>query len=192
VHALEASTEALTVAGRIAELNGVHCEFAPFEPGDFGVPPDSFDLVLGLSTLHHLSRPDVQTTLFSAYRVLRPGTRALFLEGIENSRIFSFLQNLVPVGRPGTQGYRPSILARRAWQAYLDRLDERDLAINEFRAATPPFKELRVTCFGLLARLDRLVGSKVAKRLWQLDERIFAMVPKLQRYARTALIELVK
>jgi SAM-dependent methyltransferase len=192
VRAVEASTEALAMAGRIAELNRVRCEFANFDPRNFGVPPESVDLVLGIGTLHHLSKPDVQSTLLSSHHVLRPGARAIFVEGIENSRLFSFFQNLVPVGQPGTQGHRPSILTRRAWRSYLDRLEERDISIAEFRAAVPPFKTLRVTGFGLLDRFDRLVGEGAAAWLRWMDQRILTGSRTLQRYARTALVEVVK
>ena len=103
------------LATRVAAVNGVECRFIvgcidklPFGDG-------SFDYVVGKAILHHLPRMGVVDAVREACRVLRPGGMALFVEPIENSKLFDLLQNLFPVGQSGTPQYRPSMLQRARW-----------------------------------------------------------------------------
>ncbi len=136
----------------------------------------SFDRVLGASCLHHLSPADVRLAVAEARRILRPDGRAVFLEPIENSRLFDLLQNLVP----GRRKARPSILRRRQWRAWLARQDDRAMTDDELIAAG----EGRIVAYhGFLVRLlrGRLVEG--------LDRLLTHGRSPLRRLAQTAIVE---
>jgi SAM-dependent methyltransferase len=93
----------------------------------------TFDRVLGAASLHHLGPAEVRVAVAEARRVLRPEGRALFLEPIENSRLFDLLQNLIPTREKS----RPSILQRRRWREWLALQDDRAMTDAELLAAGP-------------------------------------------------------
>jgi hypothetical protein len=55
------------------------------------------------------------------------------------------------------------------------------------------FTKTRVLYVQMFSRLERLLpGRKTYEMLNAIDNRLFTLVPFLQRYAREAIIELVK
>jgi SAM-dependent methyltransferase len=134
----------------------------------------TFDRVLGAASLHHLSPADVRVAVAEARRVLRPQGRALFLEPIENSRLFDLVQNLVPA-----KG-RPSILHRRRWREWAARQDDRAMTDAELLGAGPG----RIIAYhGLLCRLWR---SPVVDAI---DRMLTTRRSPLRRLAQTAIVE---
>ena len=126
-------------ARALAQVNHVDCEFNQCDVMKLPYPNNYFDIVFGISILHHLSHPDVVVTMREASRVLRETGIAVFVEPVENSVLFNTLQNLIPLGKLGEWGYRPSILNRKAWKRYVVDLDDRDMTTQEFKACGKGF-----------------------------------------------------
>lgn len=156
VTGIDVGPDLIELSRRTAAVNEVDCEFVVGSverlPFDDGV----FDFVVGNAILHHLSREAVRSAVSEAYRVLTPEGVALFCEPIENSRAFNALQNLVPAGRPDSPQYRPSLLQRSQWRAYLERADDRTMSDAELIAARGPFRQVDFAYQGMLVRLSRL------------------------------------
>ena len=153
----------------VADLNNVECTFAVGSICSLPFPRETFDLVVGSDILHHLPRDGVIAAVQEAHRVLKPSGLAVFSEPIENSKIFDYMQNLVPVGDPDTPQYRPSILQREKWRSYVRDADDRALSDSELVDAGVRFAEIEITYHGMLIRLGRLSS----------DARFRAMLNKL-------------
>lgn len=168
---------------------------AQFLQADMTAPPfpsERFDIVFGVSVLHHLPECAVQGVLLECRRMLREGGKAIFFEPVENSALFDFLQNLIPIGDPEGEFYRPSILNRTAWARYRDTLDDRPMHLREFKQAARHFSSLRVTPYGLLNRLALLFGQRDSKRLLALDRFLLKWIPPLRYLAQEVLVIYVK
>jgi SAM-dependent methyltransferase len=187
---VEPSALAVDAARRIARRNGVECEFRVGHPDEVTLGAASFDRVFSTS-LHHLARPDLQRALDLSASALCKGGRAVFCEGIEDDRTFSFLQNLVPLSR-GNPARRPSILQRNAWRAWQARVEERDLESREF-IDTPRFAKVELTGFGLFSRFDRLLQERRARAtLRRIDGALLGRWPGLRRFAQVLLVVATK
>lgn len=125
VSAIELGPTLVESARKLAALNNATCEF---RQGDIcaALPyaNESFDIVTGLSILHHLEKEPLKHCLTECHRVLKPGGTAWFFEPMENSNVIDFFQNLFPIGGNPP---RPSILSRKKWREYLTTLDCRPL-----------------------------------------------------------------
>lgn len=158
VTGIDIGEDLVKLANKIAEVNNVKCNFVVGNIGKLPFENETFDYVVGNAILHHLPGNGVIDSLKEAYRVLKPRGMALFTEPVENSRIFDFMQNLFPVGK-GTLQYRPSILQREEWAAYLEKADDRDLSNTELNEAKGCFKDVEFKYYGLLFRLIRLIPA---------------------------------
>lgn len=179
----------IQAAQAIARINEVECEFLQRDV-TVGPPAESssFDVVLGLAVLHHLSAEDLRLAVQTASLLLKPNGVAIFCEPVENSRIFGHLQNLFPVGKKGST--RPSILQRKAWRNYKVALDDRDLSTHELmRAGKPNFRFAHVAAFGFLIRLEGLLGPSYRQTLWRADRILFRVFPPIKRYCQNVLVE---
>jgi SAM-dependent methyltransferase len=180
-------------ARALAEVNDVQAQFDRVDIKTLPFPSESADIVVGLAVLHHLSEPDLTSALRDTHRVLRPDGRAIFTEPVEDSRIFDFLQNLVPAGKPGDSHYRPSWLRRRAWARYVAGEDQRSLTTRELRrGGDATWRSVQVTPYGLTSRLERVLPARLRSTLWSFDEIALRRLPPLRRFARTVLVEYVK
>jgi 2-polyprenyl-3-methyl-5-hydroxy-6-metoxy-1,4-benzoquinol methylase len=193
VMATDLRLEMLRAARMIADINGVTYQFYQANISKLPIVGNSVDIAIGMRILHHLSKPDVQTAINEVYRVLRNGGKAVFIEPVENSMVFNFIQNLFPTGRKGSAWYRPSCLCPRAWQRYLAQEDDRDMNRKELVDAGVPFKRVLLTPFGFLNRLDRLVGSNQSKCLLNsIDHFVFQFFPFLKQFSREIMVEYQK
>lgn len=189
VTGVDLGPDLVEVAREVANINQVDCEF---RQGDITTEPlaepNTFDAVIGLAVLHHLSTEDLKRALQASFSALRPGGLAVFCEPVENSRLFSQVQNLIPVGKSGS--VRPSILQRKAWRAYVESLDDRDLTNSELiEVGEQYFRTIRISSFGFLLRLEGLVGYSYRNLLLSADRFLFGVLPPLQRYCQTVLAE---
>jgi SAM-dependent methyltransferase len=180
----------LTAAQSIAEINGIECQYHQANICRLPFANDSFDIIFGMDILHHLSKPDLGRGLSEVHRVLRQQGHALFIEPVENSRMFNFMQNVFPAGRKHSNYYRPSCLCFRAWARYVAQEDGRDLTSRELVSAGAPFRKVSVRSFGLLNRLDRFFTDKRLIFLMHVaDHYILRLLPVLKRYSRQAFVE---
>ncbi len=193
VTGIDIGTELVELASKLAEINNVDCEFIvgsihelPFEDG-------TYDCVVGVGILHHLPELAASRSFAEAHRVLRPGGLALFVEPLENSRVFDLLQSLIPVGSPGDSQYRPSILQRTKWKAFLQTLDERQLTDAELKRAAVQFTAMHTRYHGWLARLTRIIpGSAFAQFCEKVDPWLCHPRSPVKRYSRQVFVEFRK
>lgn len=184
VTSLDLGPDLVRLAAKVAKLNGVSVEYVVGDISQPHFPPDSFDVVVGDSILHHLTVKGAQMAIAQAHKVLRPGWSAYFLEPVENSPTFEYLQNLVPI-----KGYRPSILQKKAWQEFLARADDRSMSDNELIEAKGKFLRVDLTHIGLTVRLARLF-KPLERPLEALDSQL--MKTSLKRFAQNVIIRYYK
>ena len=163
----------------LARVNGVDCDFRQGSITDlYSIDADSYDIVIGLAVLHHLSQADVLKALQECNRVLKVGGLAVFHESVENSTLFDFLQNMFPAGKRGEPDYRPSILQRTQWGKYVEALDDRSISNQErVSAGRQHFSSTRISPYGFLIRLDRLIYSR-RNTLMALDALLLNFCPR--------------
>jgi len=177
----------------IATINAVKCHYHQANMSKLPFYNDSFDRIVGLKILHHLSKPDLITAMNEVHRVLSPRGKAIFVEPVENNRVFNFVQNLFPAGRRYSGYYRPSCLSRRAWAIYRESHDGRDITSQELVDAGGPFESVSVEPFGLFNRLDRFIKNKrLMHSLHRIDHHIFKLLPFLKRFSREVVVEYQK
>lgn len=100
-----------------------------------------------MRSLHHLSNVDLTAAVREAHRVMAPGGVAIFLEPIEDSPAFEFIQTRC-LPAEDREYYRPWILSRRKWVEYVAKLDNRTLTHAEMRRAGANFDGLRLLRLG--------------------------------------------
>jgi 2-polyprenyl-3-methyl-5-hydroxy-6-metoxy-1,4-benzoquinol methylase len=184
VTSLDLGADLVKLASRVAELNGVTNEYFVGDISQSHFSPASFDVVVGDSILHHLTVKGARMAIDEAFKTLRPGGRAFFLEPVENSPTFEFLQNLVPL-----KGYRPSILNRKAWREFLARADDRSMSDREFRDAIGEFAHMELHHMGLTVRFARLF-KQLERPLEALDDVL--MRSPLKRFAQNVVVTYYK
>ena len=136
-------------ARMLARINEVDCDFQRANIIKLPVEDEQFDTVLGNMVLHYLSQPDLLKAFEDIRRVLKPDGIAIFVEPVENSRVFDLLQNLIPAGKRNTPYHRPSILQGEAWQRYVAAVEDRSLTNQELIAAGQrQFPSIQLTPYG--------------------------------------------
>ena|SRR5271157_1131809 len=180
-------------ARALALVNRIDCAFEQCNIVELPYANGSFDVVFGISILHHFPQTDVVVAMRETSRVLRENGIAIFVEPVENSVLFNTLQNLIPLGKPDEWGYRPSILNRKAWKRYVNDLDDRDMTTQELRLIGKDlFSRTQIQSYGFLIRLQRLTGFKYRNQLITLDKFLFTYFPPIRFYAQMALAKYSK
>lgn len=188
VTGIDIGSHLVEASSLLAEINHVKAQFLQANVTRLPFGSRSFDAVVGLLILHHLSQPDLQKALAEAHRVLREGGAAVFYEPVEDSRVFDFLQDLFPVGKRGEPGHRPSVLQRRLWKDYAAETDQRSLTTRELGAAGSLFRSIEIHPHGFLVRLTRLLGRPRRKALEAIDRFLFRAFPPVKRLCRNVLV----
>jgi len=182
--------ENLIAAARLlAQVNNVRCEFRAANITDIPFKANTYDVVLGIAILHHLSPSDLRKALQETHRVLKEDGAAFFVETVEDSKVFDFIQNIFPRQKKGSRWYRPSILQRKAWRDYVKQMDDRALTSRELLAAGRQFRAVRKRSYGLLIRLQGLIGRRFAGSLMVTDRVLLRVFPPLRRFCQTVLVE---
>ena len=184
VTAVDIGPDLINSAKEISIINATKIKFICCCASEIDLPANSFDLVSGMNVLHHLSDENVMSVLKISRELLKPGAKVIFIEPIENSKTFDFIQNLVPVGR------RPSIVQRKKWSKFVESLDERALTTSELiewgeRAG---FSKIQVFPRGLTIRLSRIIGKRHIPTLKNIDNLLLKHFPPLSRYCRNATV----
>lgn len=190
VTGVDIGPDLIAASKALAQINHVECDFQVANIVSLPFESQSYDCVIGMTILHHLSKPDVSLALAEASRVLKDSGMAVFIEPVENSRVFDFIQNLFPAGERGSGWYRPSILQRPAWNDYVGSRDNRVLTTRELISeGKKHFRSLRTSPYGFLVRLERLTGGRYRKTLQRLDDAMFGLFPPLGYLSQTVLVE---
>ena len=187
VTAIDVGVDLIFAVRALARVNNVECKCSNASITNLPLRQNSYDIVVGLAILHHLSQSDLVKALEETHRILKDDALAVFYEPVENSKVFNFVQNLFSVGK-GTPYYRPSILQRRSWAKYLAELDDRPLTNQELILAGAKFRTVKIEPYGFLIRLERLMGKKFRNTLMSVDNVLLKMSP-LKQLCRFALIE---
>lgn len=113
-----------------------------------------FDVVFGVSILHHL---ELDSAFSQLRRVLIPGGKALFVEPLGHNPIINLYRRLTPDLRTE---------------------DEHPLLLRDLEHMTNYFKKVRISYFNFLTILaipfrDRKYFSKLYKILTFLDKKLF-------------------
>ena len=141
---------------------------------DMRFPEESFDAIIGLSVLHHMT--DKKLLGEHLFRILKPGGKIIFNEPFGNSKILERLRLLVPI--PVMEEDKTH------WN---EQIKYKDLEAfeNKFRVS---YKE-----FQFFSRLDRIFQSNnLINFLGLLDIKLLEKLPCLRPYARDIVIILEK
>ncbi len=185
---VDVSPNLIEASRLLAQVNGVECGFQVANITELPYEKNSYDIVVGISILHHLSERDVAKALQEAHKVLKDGGKAIFYEPVENSRLFDLVQKIFPVGKKKSGYYRPSILRRKEWAKYKRTLDDRTMTNRELVAAGSIFNAVELKPYGLLIRLQRWLGAGRRKTLGTIDRFLFRVFPPLRYLCQTVLV----
>lgn len=169
VTAIDISPEGIRQTAARARHNGLSIAAQVADCTQTGLPSNHFDLIHGIGVIHHVG---IEAGLQEAYRLLKPGGRAVFSEHMSNSRFLDIL--------------------RQHYNGESDKSDdERPLTWNECRAMQSKYS-LRMEPWSLLYRLRRPFPA--LKNNWTLrfDYAILRLCPPLRHFAGSVLIELTK
>jgi 2-polyprenyl-3-methyl-5-hydroxy-6-metoxy-1,4-benzoquinol methylase len=190
---IDIGEDLVLLATKIAEQNDVDCTFVCGSIDQHPFQDESFDIVVGCAILHHLPQQGVKSAVCEAYRVLKPGGSAHFTEPIENSALFDYLQNTIPVGKPNSNSYRPSILNKKAWQKHLAEADDRALSDQELTASKGEFHSVYFNYYGMFIRLQRLWKNTAFLRLLNaIDKHATSSYSPIKKLSQSVLVSYQK
>lgn len=178
VTGIDVSGRHVEVAVRRVRANGVEHRVRCLQASAHSLPFDaaSFDLVFGNQILHHL---DTSVASGEIHRVLRPGGRAVFLEPV----VFS----------PFLRRIRNTALVTAMVKSSRVSPDEEPLTRAQIDEIGARFSNLRISEVQMLSRLSRVLGpGKLLRILNDVDNKMFELLPYFRRFARSAVIEMVK
>jgi len=94
VTAIDLGQDLIAAARVLCKLNQVDCEFRVQNIIDLPFDSDTFDLVIGISILHHLSETDVSKALRQSRRVLKDSgiVRVLASNSVKFQGIFVYVR----------------------------------------------------------------------------------------------------
>lgn len=164
---IEHARERAAVAG----LDSV--EFLEMNAESLDFPDESFDVVCGVSIIHHL---DLDKALSEVARVLRPNGRALFFEPL---------------------GHNPIINLYRTFTPRLRTADEHPLLMKDLGAMYERFGSVDAHFFHLTSLAAAPLAhsrlfSPVAGTLERFDGWLFEHVPRMRKHAWVAVIQLTR
>lgn len=160
---------------RAAEL-GVsdRATFKVADAHDLDLPDDAFDIIAGVSILHHL---EVEPALREIRRVLRPGGRAVFVEPLLDNPLLKLFRLMTPGAR--TDDEHP--FTPRDWELCGQVFP--GFEHHERELVTIPLMPLNLITPRALARRLRPFFAR-------LDAKILKRFPSLGRYARISILVL--
>jgi len=144
------------------------CEHLPFK--------EKFDLIIGHAILHHLDMTDIAKTLKGS---LKDNGVCLFMEPLAHNPIIKLYRLLTPNRRTK---------------------DEEPLSVNFINSLNNDFASVKIYGYHLVSLLSFIFFPFRAYRLFRktnmyltaVDDSIFKLFPKIQKYCWGAIIELRK
>jgi SAM-dependent methyltransferase len=179
VSAFDISAEAVKETSRVLDAANFadRCDVRVMGAESLDYPDESFDVVFGFAIIHHL---DLELALPEAYRVLKPGGRALFAEPLGTNPLIRLYRRLTPQFR--TEDEEPLDLdALAPLLAPFSSVDHEDFYVTALAAVAIAYLP-----FG--ARLYPAVNGA----LMRLDTALLRRVPSLGRWAWYTVLELKK
>ena len=160
---IDISPEMIRLARKNAEFNQVTegTSFELMSAQDMSLQDDSFDMVIGSSTLHHLT---IESAGKEISRVLKPGGKAIFIEPRIPFKWLVFVRSIFP-----------------------NRCDESpggaQMNDQEIRAFSQNFSTTEITYFILFSKLSRLpLIGKLNPLLEKLDAFLIRKIPLLRKF----------
>jgi 2-polyprenyl-3-methyl-5-hydroxy-6-metoxy-1,4-benzoquinol methylase len=163
------SPAAIEIARGRAAYNGRDVRFDVADAAELPYEEAAFDLVLGISVLHHVMK--YPGTADELRRVMRPGALAVFTEGLAENPLIE--------------------LGRRFTMRGVDDLGDVGMTVASVKRWAAPFSEAEVVPVSMLLMAKRLVRWRgLLHLLAAIDARLFRRWPRLARYAGECLIVL--
>jgi len=176
VEGFDISSEAIEIAKKRALINDVQdkVRFQQMSLYDMDYPNNSFDIIVGMSILHHIEGKKILAD--SLYKILKPDGKVIFREPFGNSRVLEKLRLLIPVPIDEED--------KTHWDEQIKYTDIEPFQ-NNFRVE---YKE-----FHLFSRLDRIIKvAWIIKLLGIIDLTLLENISLLRKYARDIVIILNK
>ena len=187
VTAIDIGPGLIKAAESLSKANKVKIKYLVANAAELPFEDEQFDCVICICVLHHLSQEDLRKAVSEFRRVLKKRGSLLLSEPIEESVVFDFLQDLVPIRNGLTGTTRPSILQRKKWKQFIASSDERTLAVSEIKAALSGYGETKYFFGGLTSRLDRILPN--SRNFFEsIDTFLLNNFPLLNRYSRNVVV----
>ncbi len=175
VTGLDISEASLRIAQEEAFRQGLSIRFVKGTAEDMDFQ-DAFDLVLGISVLHHTDLDKTAPALFNA---LKPRGRALFMEPLAHNPLINLFRRLTPSRRSS---------------------DERPLTLNSIERLSSLFSSvaidgygfLTLLAFGLLPFRAYKAFAAANRLLAPVENSLLSLLPSLNKYCWGAIIQLAK
>lgn len=178
VDGFDISAKLVEVANARAQANGVShiCTFRKSAAEKLEYPDEHFDLVVGVSILHHV---ELSRSTQELQRVMKRGTIALFIEPLGENAILDWFRDKVFNVHHGLKK---------------EKSTEHPLTYNDIHAIGSNFAEYHWKEFQLLSMVRRFIGDRIIEAIGlpKFDERIMQKFPSLKRLCRLVVIELWK
>lgn len=175
VEGFDISAKLIEVASLRAEANGVShaCKFRRMVAEALEYPDQYFDLVVGISILHHV---ELDRAIYHLYRVMKNRAVAVFIEPLGENTILNWARNRIFNVHHGLKK---------------DKSTEHPLTYSDIHNFGQKFDEYSWREFQLLSMVRRFIGDALteALRLHKLDDWLIRKAPRLKRFCRLVVIE---
>lgn len=178
VEGFDISGKLIGVASLRAEANGVShaCKFRKMVAEDLEYPDQYFDLVVGISILHHVG---LERATYHLQRVMKPAALAVFIEPLGENTILDWARDRLFNVHHGL---------------VKDKSTEHPLTYHDIHTIGRNFAEYHWKEFQLLSMVRRFIGDgpTEAMRVNRLDDWLLTKFPSLKRFCRLVVVDFRK
>ena len=178
VEGFDISGKLIEVASLRAESNGVShaCKFRKMVAESLEYPDEYFDLVVGVSILHHV---ELGRATYHLQRVMKNESLAIFIEPLGENTLLNWARDRVFNVHHGL---------------VKDKSTERPLTYHDIHTIGRKFAEYHWREFQFLSIVRRFIGDRLteATGLSRLDDWLLRKFPSLKRFCRLVVIEFLK
>jgi len=173
VSAIDISEYAIKEAKKRCNNENLKIDFRIMDAENLKFKDNEFDLVYGLAILHHLN---LKAVIPEIHRVLRKGGKAIFIEPMAHNPFINVFRFLTPK---------------------LRSKDEHPLRMQDLQLLSKDFSGFEFKFYYFLSLFTvpfykLLFFNQIKYFLGKLDEKIFAVIPSLKRFAWQVLLILEK
>ncbi|MBC8147823.1 MAG: methyltransferase domain-containing protein [Bacteroidetes bacterium] len=195
VTALDISEENINITKLAAKRNGLeNIDAIVGDCTDTNLKSDSFDVIVGMAVIHHLTVEQEKRLYPELLRLLKPGGLSIFLEPIQNSKVLDYVRTLVPIFQKHNP--RPSRFSKQ-WKDFIDNDPHPDRPntsmhykelLNQYQ-----FSKVSLHEVGILNRLDRLTFNRNIRRIiHDIDYVLQPLIPFNRKLARSIILTMIK